>query len=367
MCTGRRSPFFQLRSRNVSCHIKDVIRHVADRAQNNVMADEVWLPTPLPETRVTAKRRLPSLIEAAGHGAAFAYDEFLDATLPNEYTRTAYRRAIDGFLARCSMERLRLCDVSPSRVATYIHALETKRGLPASKSMQKQHLAAIRHLFDRLVIRHVVPINPAASVRGPSLKVAEGKTAALSVAQARQVLACICTTDLVGLRDRAIIAVLIYTAARAGAVARLRREDFYTDGRQWWFRFDEKGGNVRDIPARHDLEAFMHDYLNAVGPATRESALFRTAAGQAGRLSSNGLTGNDILRMVKRRLARAGLPTGRFSCHSFRATTATDLLIQGVPIEEVQFLLGHADLRTTKLYDRRQRQVTRNIVERISV
>ncbi len=84
-------------------------------------------------------------------------------------------------------------------------------------------------------------------------------------------------------------------------------------------------------------------------------------------LTENRMTDNDILRMVKRRLKDAKLPTKKFSCHSFRATTITDLLEQGVPLEDVQYLAGHADPRTTRLYDRRKKEVTRNIVERISV
>jgi len=70
--------------------------------------------------------------------------------------------------------------------------------------------------------------------------------------------------------------------------------------------------------------------------------------------------------MVKRRMAACGLPR-RLSPHSFRVTTITDLLEQGVPLEDVQNLAGHADPRTTRLYDRRQKKITRNIVERISV
>ena len=74
----------------------------------------------------------------------------------------------------------------------------------------------------------------------------------------------------------------------------------------------------------------------------------------------------DMGRMVKRRMRDAGLPP-RLSPHSFRVATITDLLAQGVPLEDVQHLAGHADPRTTRLYDRRQRRVTRNIVERISI
>jgi len=331
------------------------------------MNDETRLPTVLGQIAHPAVRRLPALIEAAGRVAAYAYDEFLEGELSNDNTRKAYRHAIDRFLAWSRNAGLRLDGIMPAHLAGYIRALRSDAGHPASKPTQKLHLAAIRHMFDRLVVRHVVPINPAASVRGPRYQVTEGLTPALSVAQARHVLASISTHSTAGTRDRAIIAILIYTAARAGAIARLRRSDFYTDGRQWLFRFDEKGGRVRQIPARHDVESFVSEYLQLVNTTDDGASLFRSLDGRSGRLTLRGLTGNDILRIVKRRLAAAGLPAEQFSCHSFRATTATDLLTQGVPIEDVQFLLGHADPRTTQIYDRRKRQVTRNIVERISV
>ena len=96
------------------------------------------------------------------------------------------------------------------------------------------------------------------------------------------------------------------------------------------------------------------------------SPLFRSAAGNTRRLTDSAVDAKDIHLMGKRQLLDAGLPP-RLTCHSFRATTATDLLEQGVPIEYVQELLGPADLRTTRLYDRCDRKVTRSIVERISI
>ena len=101
--------------------------------------------------------------------------------------------------------------------------------------------------------RHAILLNPALSVRGERYQVVEGKTPEITVAQARKLLASIKTTTVVGLRDRAIIAILIYTAARAGAVAALRRGNFYHAGEQWMLHFEEKGGKSREIPVRHDL------------------------------------------------------------------------------------------------------------------
>jgi integrase len=109
--------------------------------------------------------------------------------------------------------------------------------------------------------------------------------------------------------------------------------------------------------------------LKAAGLEGRsdKSPLFRTARRRKRELTDRGLNGNDLLRIVKRRLKGAGLPEGSFCCHSFRATTATNLLRQKVAREQVQYLLGHSDARTTDLYNRTEKEITRNIVERISL
>lgn len=309
----------------------------------------------------------PAIIEDAGPNARFAYREFFDAEIDNSHTRRAYRHAVDRLLRWCESRGIPLSQLSPWLIGEYVRTLSRADGTPTSKSTRKLHLAAFRHFFDRLVVRHAVPLNPAASVRGPRHSVIEGRTPALSASQARQLLARIDTGSLVGLRDRAVIGVLIYTAVRVGAVAKLRRRDFFTDGRQWLFRFDEKGGKERVVPARHDLEGFVRDYLAAAADAPLAAPLFVSLRRGCDVLYRRPLQSGDVLRMVRRRLRQANLPADTLSCHSFRATTITNLLEQGVPLEDVQHLAGHADPRTTRLYDRRRREVTRNIVERISI
>lgn len=160
------------------------------------------------------------------------------------------------------------------------------------------------------------------------------------------------------------LAVLTYTAARVGAVAKLTVKNLIHDGSQYTLRFSEKGGKSREIPVRHDLEQFLLEYIEAA--KITEGPLFRTANRKSKTLTANAMSGIDICRMMKRRLRAAGLPN-HFSPHSFRVTTVTDLLEQNVPLEDVQYLAGHADPRTTRIYDRRRRKVTRNIVERISI
>jgi site-specific recombinase XerD len=305
---------------------------------------------------------LPLLIQQAGPAAGFAWDEFFTAQLRNPHTRTAYRRAVRRFLdwaaqARCPLER-----ITPGMVGNYIDQVGS---CPPTR---KQHLAALRAFFDLLVTRHVVVLNPAASVRGERYQVVEGRTPEITAEQVRRLMASIRVERPVGLRDRAVIATLIYTAARAGAVARLRRRDLTHDGTQYALQFAEKGGKAREIPVRHDLERFLMEYLDAAGlnDSPPDSPLFRSANCRTGLLTEEGITGGDIARLVKRRLREAGLPA-RLSPHSFRVATVTDLLTQGVPLADVQYLAGHADPRTTRLYDRRQMRVTRNVVERISL
>ncbi|MBE7508542.1 MAG: tyrosine-type recombinase/integrase [Planctomycetia bacterium] len=309
---------------------------------------------------------VPVIVADAGANARFAYAEFFGDQIASDYTRRAYRHAVHRFLKWCEAEDLDLARIPPGGVGHYIRTLMTTDSRPASKPTRKLHLAAIRKFFDALVQRHAVALNPASSVRGPVVRNVIGKTPATDPAQARALLHSIDTSGVIGLRDRAILATLMYTACRAGAVSKLRLRDYYTDGRQHYLRFDEKGGVDRQIPCRHDLQGYIEEYIAAAPAGDSDAPLFRTALGRTQQLSDRPFEAKDIHRMVKRRLAAAGLPT-ILTCHSFRATTATDLLEQGVPLEDVQELLGHADPRTTRLYDRRDRSVTRNVVERISI
>lgn len=319
------------------------------------MADK--LPSSLPS-------QFPELIQRAGRAAVFAADEFFYGRIRNEHTRAAYLRAVKVFLQWCEERDIEMIRITPKDVGQYLDGLRKR----TSVSTSKQHLAGLRHFFDGMVTRHVILLNPALSVRGERYQVVEGKTPEITIQHARVLLGSIDTSHVVGLRDRAMIAILIYTASRAGAVAKLRRGSLYSAGDQSMLHFDEKGGKSREIPVRHDLQQILFEYIEAAGlrNAPKDTPLFRTAYRKTGRLTSNGMYVVDVCRMVKRRLKDASLPP-HLSPHSFRVTTITDLLEQGVPLEDVQRLVGHADPRTTRLYDRRQKKITRNIVERISI
>ena len=274
---------------------------------------------------------LPVLIVQAGSSARFAWEEFIYGKIRNPHTRRAYERAIRQFLKHCDTFNKELSTISPRDVGCYLDDLNYA---PATK---KLHLSAIRHFFDILVNRHVVALNVAASVRGERLQVVEGKTPEISIHQARQLLQSIDIDCVVGKRDRAIIGILIYTAARVGAVAKLSRGDFYDLGDQFCLRFTEKGGKSREIPVRHDLQRTITEYLLRGGLEFSEKSnpLFRTTIRRTKVLTQNAMTSNDMGRMLKRRLRQATLPI-HFSPHSFRVAVVTDLLGQGIPLDDGQ-------------------------------
>jgi integrase/recombinase XerD len=180
---------------------------------------------------------MPAIVETAGAGARFAWEEFFHAELPNRHTRVAYQRAVRQFLTWCEQLGEELQRITPGMVGQYVAEH------PGTAPTKKQHLAAIRGLFDKLVTRHVVLLNPAASVRGERYQVVEGKTPEITPAQAQRLLKSISEEHVVGLRDRAIVDVMIYTAAPVGAVAKLQLKHLEQDGSQYCLLFDEKAGS----------------------------------------------------------------------------------------------------------------------------
>ena len=303
---------------------------------------------------------VPAIIDRAGAKARKRFLEFFTATIRNENTRLAYARAVGQFFAWCESYRLDLIDIEPIHVAAYI---ERHPGAPPTV---KQHLAAVRMLFDWLVTGQVLAMNPAASVRGPKHVVKRGKTPVLDAEQARQLLDSIDTAKLSGLRDRALIAVMVFSFARVSAAVSLKAEDYYQDGKRWWFRFREKGGKQHQVPAHHTAEAYLDAYLLAARIGEDKKApLFRSVT-RHGLLSGRQMTRNDAFRMVKRRAAAAGLPLTTCN-HTFRATGITAYLANGGTIEKAQAIAAHESPRTTKLYDRTSDEITLDEIERILI
>jgi len=311
-----------------------------------------------------ASPAMPGLIVRAGKQAAWRFFEFFAVHIRNPNTRAAYALAAGAFLRWCEGQGIgALGQVQPVHVAAYIEALQAVRSAPTVK----QHLACIRMLFDWLVIGQVVPSNPAHAVRGPRYSVSQGSTPVLSSAEATALLANMHVSTVVGLRDRAIIAVMTYTFARVGAVVALAVEDYYAQKKRWWLRLHEKNGKLHAMPCHHKLEDYLDAYLDAAGlRGDRQGPLFRCAIGKTGVLTGKPMSRTDVWYMVRRRAADAGIPTA-IGCHTFRATGITDYLTNGGRIEVAQHMAGHSNAKTTGLYDRRHDDISIGEVEKIGI
>jgi site-specific recombinase XerD len=305
---------------------------------------------------------VPRVIADAGEQAARRFLEFFAATIRNKNTRQAYYHATVRFFAWVDRYKIgEIADIEPLHVAAYIEAL----GKDFEKPTVKQHLAAIRMLFDWLVTGQVVATNPAHAVRGPKHVVKTGKTTVLTGEQARELLDSIDTSTLVGLCDRAVISVMTFAFARIGAVVAMRVEDYYPKGKRWWVRLHEKGGKRHEMPAHHTLEAYLDAYIEAAAIRDGGKApLFRSAAGRTGALTDKPMNRVDAWRMIQRRAAELGT-RARIGCHTFRATGITAYLEAGGTQE--QAMAAHESPRTTKLYDRTGDEITLDEVERIAI
>lgn len=305
---------------------------------------------------------LPALIQVAGHNAQRRFIEFFTAEIRNPGTRNVYAHAVNLFCTWCEHHGVSLAAVSPFAVAAYIEQLTHQRSAPTVK----QHLSAIRRLFDWLVVGQVVPINPAASVRGPKYVVKVGKTPVLTASEARHLLDSIDTSTIIGLRDRALISVMVYSFARVSATIGMTVADYYPQGRRMWFRLKEKGGKQHNVPAHHNAEDYIDEYLELAGIGRESrSPLFRSVSRER-LLTARSMHRIDVLRMIKRRAAMAGIST-RIGCHTFRATGITCYLLGGGSLEHAQRIACHESARTTKLYDRTSDTVSLDEIERIII
>src|SRR5579862_2528075 len=166
------------------------------------------LPSPSGILPSEVSKDLPEIIQRAGANAVFAAQEFFFGTIRNEHTQRAYRHAVKRFLKWAENHGGgELTQIAPWHVGQYFAALAKTTSI----ATRNQHLSALRHFFDGLVTRHAIALNPALSVRGERYSVMEGKTPEIPKPDARKLLASMDTSHVVGLRDRAILAVLVYT------------------------------------------------------------------------------------------------------------------------------------------------------------
>ena len=327
---------------------------------------------------------LPALVTGAGAQATKRYFEFFTVTIRNEHTRENYFRACRVFFEWCEERQLTLETIEPIHVAAYLEsrARSADAKWHLSKTSIKQHASALRMMFSYFVEKGVLVYNPAREVRTEKVRRSVGKTPAFETEQVAQLLASFETAesklsdsetgnfealDVVRLRDRALIGVMAYGFSRISAIVDLRVRDYIQQGRRVFLRTHGKGGVEVDIPVHHQLAGYLDTYLEAAGlEAEKDGYLFRSARGKTKQLTEKPMSRIDAWKMVQRRLGDAGIGGGiGFGCHSFRATCGTNFLSNGGQLETCQKLMGHADSRTTKLYDRRELQITQGEIERI--
>ena len=288
---------------------------------------------------------LPGLIREAGPSATQRLVEFFTAEIRNPNTRQAYAFAAARFFEWCENRNLALTGITPFAVAAYIEEMQDGYAPPTVK----QHLAAIRTMFDYLVVGQVLPANPAASVRGPKHVVKKGKTPVLTASEAR-----------------ALLGTMVYSFARVGAVVGMNVEDYYRQGKRWWLRLHEKGGKFHEVPAHHKAEEYLDAYLDAAGIGNQKGQPLWRSMSRERTFSENRMSRVDVFRMIKRRVRQAELGAAA-NCHTFRATGITAYLLNGGSIENAQAIAAHESPRTTKLYDRTADEITLDEIERIVI
>jgi integrase/recombinase XerC len=313
---------------------------------------------------IQSSSNTPTLIAAAGVHAPRRFLEFFTANIRNAHTRRAYAKATQEFLTWCESNNVTsIAAVQPLHVATYVEQLSRER----AALTVKQRIAALRHLFDWLVVGQVVPTNPAASVRGPQHVVKKGKTPVLSPKEARRLMKSIDVSTEAGLRDRALIGLMVYSFARIGAALAMTVGDVYVQNRRLWVRLREKGGKRHEMPCHHNLESYLEAYLEGSGiRQDPKGPLFRTIGRNTRLLTRTPLPQANAYAMVRRRAAAAGIKT-RIGNHTFRATGITAYLKNGGTLEQAAAMANHASTRTTQLYDRRRDEMTLDEVERILI
>jgi site-specific recombinase XerD len=308
--------------------------------------------------------RASALVAWGGERAAARTFEFLTAAIQNPNTRRAYHHATGRFMRWCLDRNIALGQVTGPIIAAYIEEL----GRTLAPLSVKQHLAAIKHWGDYLVTGHVLETNPAQSVRGPRYSQTTGKTPVLEREQARALLDSIDATTVVGARDKALIAVMLFSFARVGAVVKMKARDYRGAGTaSASLSLHEKGGKFHRVPAHHMAAAHLDVYVALAAFAdTPNVPLWQSAPRHGGRLSGQPLSERAALDIVKRRCAAAGLPADICN-HSFRATGITLHQDAGGDLEAARQIAGHSSIKTTQLYNRSGDKKRRAEVERVQL
>jgi integrase/recombinase XerD len=263
------------------------------------------------------------------------------ANITNLKTRRAYKEDVREFVAFTALQ-----DYMGLRAAGRSHVIAWRK------------LSALSSLFDYLCERNAVTGNPVDGVKRPMANGNEGSTPALGDVQARKLLEAPPAGTLKGVRDRAILATLLYHGIRREELCGLRVKDLHSRQGVMHFRVKGKRAKIRFVPVNAAAQTMIEDYLALTGHRSDvEGALFRPVNNnRTGRLDRH-LDPASVYQNVVRKY---GLETGLSAevmglcVHSLRATAATNALSHDSDIAKVQEWLGHANVSTTRLYDRRK-------------
>jgi len=272
------------------------------------------------------------------------------ANLDNPRTRRAYQIDLRDFMTFTG-----IVQADEFRTVTRAHVLAWRKRLEArqlSGATIRRKLAALSSLFDYLCERNAVLLNPVAGVKRPRGNSNEGKTPALGDHQARALLDAPDPDTLKGKRDRAMLAVLLYQGLRREELCMLKIRDIHDRRGIPHLRIHGKGNKVRHVPLHPASAERLHTYLEATGHGLAlDAPLFRSI-----RTARKAMTGDGVYKCVKSYAARAGITIDGLGVHGLRATAATNALEHEADIAKVQEWLGHANIATTRLYDRRQQR-----------
>ncbi len=275
------------------------------------------------------------------------------ANIDNEGTKRIYATSLREFMTFvgiASAEEFRI--VTRSHVIAWRKQLE-ERALSGATIRGK--LAALSSLFEHLCDVNAVTHNPVKGVKRPKVETYEGKTPALGDHQARALLEAPSEDTLKGKRDRAILSVLLFHAFRREELCKLKVKDITERRGVKYFRVHGKGGKIRYVPCHSGTLERIDDYLARSGHAGDESsALFRPVKSRSGMLE-DAITPDGVYRMIRAYAVKAKIANiERLGAHAMRATAATNALDHGADIAKVQEMLGHANIQTTRIYDRRK-------------
>lgn len=282
-------------------------------------------PTALGVPRAWEIEGLPQIIRRAGPEAERRTIEFFEEGVRNKNTRQAYAQAVMRFMNWSEERNLELADITVFTVSAYV----TEMNREYSARSVRQHLGAIRGLFDHLVAGGVVPMNPASSVRGPQDGPAKTKTRAATVQpqEIRLLLDSIDTGDCSGLRDRALIATMAYAFARVSAAVAMDVKDRFERDGHVYLRIHDRHG-AYEIPVHANALGYLNAYLASAGIGDQpDSPLWRTMTKERG-FSADRMSRVDIFRMVKRRVSDSALSSS-INCDGIRAAGIAAYLASG--------------------------------------